>query len=205
MRECMGILLWCGLGLWGCASGAVQAFQWDPEDTEVRSGLNPPGAFASISDPMERSKAVFREMLKVIRHPRCSNCHPAGDRPLQGDGRPHQPLVVRGSTGFGAAAMGCGTCHGAEHFRNVPGNAVWHLAPVSMAWQDLPDAEICQQILDPARNGGRSHEELLEHMRHDPLVAYGWSPPEHLEPAPGDQETFGALVHGWLAAGAHCP
>ena len=41
--------------------------------------------FAGIADPAERSRALFAESGKVIPHPRCVNCHPAGDRPLQDD------------------------------------------------------------------------------------------------------------------------
>ena len=62
-----------------------------------RPKLKPPEDFAQIADQKERSLALFNEAAKVITHPRCVNCHPAGDRPLQGeDGHPHLPLVVRG-------------------------------------------------------------------------------------------------------------
>jgi len=38
--------------------------------------------------------------------PRCTNCHPAGDRPRQGDlSRLHQPPVTRGIGGHGLPAM----------------------------------------------------------------------------------------------------
>jgi hypothetical protein len=47
------------------------------------SNLRPPSAFSSISDPSERSRAIFAEVAKVLTHPRCLNCHPAGDRPTQ--------------------------------------------------------------------------------------------------------------------------
>src|SRR6266487_6383056 len=46
-----------------------------------------PAAFSSIQDLHERSVALFREAGKVIQHPRCINCHPAGDHALQGDDR----------------------------------------------------------------------------------------------------------------------
>ena len=41
--------------------------------------------FASIKNKKARSVALFQEAGKVIQHPRCVNCHPAGDRPLQTD------------------------------------------------------------------------------------------------------------------------
>ena len=64
---------------------AVSAAQPDPAKT-----LRSVQAFASIADEKERSLALFQEAGKVITHARCVNCHPAGDRPAQGDDRhPH--------------------------------------------------------------------------------------------------------------------
>ena len=36
-----------------------------------------------------------------------------------------------------------------------PGNPRWGLAPIEMAWQGKTVREICQQLKDPSRNGGR--------------------------------------------------
>ena len=33
----------------------------------------------------EKSLASFKQMLTVIKHPRCMNCHPSDDHPRQGD------------------------------------------------------------------------------------------------------------------------
>jgi hypothetical protein len=68
-------------------------------------------SFSSISDTGARSSAIFTELGKVLTHPRCLNCHPAGDRPHQGDtGRVHQPPVERGADGFGLPALRCPIC-----------------------------------------------------------------------------------------------
>jgi hypothetical protein len=42
-------------------------------------------SFASIADTDARSAALFTELGKVLTHPRRINCHPAADRPRQGD------------------------------------------------------------------------------------------------------------------------
>jgi hypothetical protein len=175
---------------------------------QVGRPLLPVGAFTSIADPAQRSMALFIEAGKVLQHPRCVNCHPAGDRPLQGeDGHPHQPWVRRGADGHGLAAMRCTTCHQAANYDAVgmPGHPNWHLAPASMAWQGKSLAEICAQVKDPARNGGHSLAEIVEHMAHDSLVGWGWSPGAGREPAPGTQEAFGALIKAWADTGAVCP
>ena len=54
-------------------------------------------AFSGIVDRAARSKALFLEAAKVLTDPRCMNCHPAGDHPLQGaDHHIHQPTAFRG-------------------------------------------------------------------------------------------------------------
>ena len=117
---------------------------------------------------------------RCCTHPRCVNCHPAGDRPLQGeDGHLHIPAVQRGDGGIGVAGLRCTTCHQTGQLRRrpaCPGNPQWHLAPIEMAWQGKSLAEICSQIKDPARNGGKSMAELVEHMAEDSLVGWGWAP-----------------------------
>ena len=79
--------------------------------------LATPESFASIDDAATRSAAFFTELGKVLTNPRCVNCHPAGDRPRQGElGRTHQPPVERGADGFGLPAMRCPICHQQANF-----------------------------------------------------------------------------------------
>jgi hypothetical protein len=170
--------------------------------------LRPVAAFASIAEPRARAVAVFLEMGKVLQHPRCVNCHPAGDRPLQTDSmRPHEPLVVRGADGHGAAGMRCETCHHMANYdpARVPGHPQWHLAPLAMAWEGKTLTEICEQIKDRARNGGKTLAQVVHHLGEDSLVGWGWAPGAGRTPAPGTQKEFGALAKAWADAGAHCP
>ena len=165
-------------------------------------------SFSSIADPAARSAAIFTELGKVLTHPRCLNCHPAGDRPRQGDtSRLHQPPVVRGADGFGLPAMRCPICHLQANFdpAGVPGNPIWHLAPREMAWEGKTLGEICAQIKDPARNGNRALAALIEHIGEDHLVGWAWAPGYGRQSAPGTQKQAGALVEAWVKTGAECP
>ena len=170
--------------------------------------LAPPQSFDTITDTTTRSAAIFTELGKVLTSPRCTNCHPASDRPRQGDqGRPHQPPVTRGPDGQGTASMRCASCHGAGNFAaaRMPGHPEWHLAPRSMAWEGRSIAEIREQIKDPARNGQRKVEDLLHHIGQDTLVGWAWAPGYGRTPAPGTQAEAGALVAAWIASGSACP
>jgi hypothetical protein len=165
-------------------------------------------SFDAIGDTAARSAALFTEAGKVLTHARCVNCHPAGDRPRQGDlRRLHQPPIARGEDGFGLPAMRCPICHQAANFEpgRVPGNRVWHLAPIEMAWEGKTLAEICAQIKDPARNGGRSLDEIVHHIGTDHLVGWAWTPGAGRQPAPGTQSETGALLDAWVNTGAVCP
>lgn len=164
------------------------------------------------ADAAARSAALFQEIGKVLTHPRCLNCHPVTGGPTQGDDmRPHQPPMVRGAADFGPVGMTCNTCHGTENVPyatqtgSIPGHDVWLLAPVSMGWQGLTLAEICAQLKDPARNGGRDLAAVLDHNAHDGLVGWGWEPGEGRTPAPGTQDLFGQLTQAWIDTGAACP
>ena len=177
--------------------------------------LRPLAEFDAIADETERSVALFEEVGKVIEHPRCLNCHPAGDVPTQGmDMHPHQPPVTRGEANFGVAGMECNTCHQAENVEiigqaeglaSIPGNPSWHLAPIEMAWVGKSLGAICEQIKDPERNGGMTMDDLIHHMAEDELVGWGWHPGKGREPVPGTQAEFGALFEAWVTTGAHCP
>jgi hypothetical protein len=176
--------------------------------SDQSDSLASPNSFASIADTAKRSAAMFVELGKALTHPRCVNCHPAGDRPRQGDtARLHQPPVERGADGHGLPAMRCSICHQQANFdpARVPGHPEWHLAPREMAWEGKTLAEICAQIKDPARNGGRSLEELVHHIGTDTLVGWAWAPGFGRQSAPGTQKQAGALVEAWVKTGAECP
>ena len=165
-------------------------------------------SFADIKDPARRSAALFTEAGKVLLSPRCVNCHPVSDRPLQGDtGRLHEPPVRRGADGHGVPAMRCTTCHTSSNYDAVgmPGDSHWALAPASMAWEGRSLRQICEQIKDPARNGGRKLSAVVEHMAKDSLVGWAWAPGNGRAPAPGTQASFGALIDAWARTGASCP
>jgi mono/diheme cytochrome c family protein len=170
--------------------------------------LRPAADFAGIADPARRSAALFTEAGKVLTHPRCVNCHPAGDAPLQGDdGRPHQQGVRRGADDLGSVGMQCYTCHQDANFdpAGVPGARLWQLAPPEMAWEGLTLTEICAQLKDPARNGGRDLAAVAHHLAEDALVGWGWAPGAGRTPVPGTQERFGELIAAWIETGAVCP
>ncbi|MFA6205439.1 MAG: Isoquinoline 1-oxidoreductase subunit [Methylocystis sp.] len=170
--------------------------------------LATPESFAAISDAAARSAALFAELGKVLTSPRCVNCHPAGDRPHQGElGRSHQPPVERGPDGRGLTAMRCPICHQDANFDpgRVPGHREWRLAPREMGWEGKTLGDICAQIKDQSRNGGRSLDALARHIGGDTLVGWAWSPGFGRQPAPGTQKEAGALVEAWINTGAVCP
>lgn len=74
-----------------------------------------------------------------------------------------------------------------------------------MAWQGKSVPEVCSQLKDLSRNGGRSLSQIQTHMATDTLVGWAWHPGEGRAPAPGTQAELGALIQAWIASGAHCP
>jgi hypothetical protein len=205
---------WSSLWIVGLGSAAALALSAAVAQTPPTSSqpLKTPAEFQTISNQTERSRAIFTEIGKVLTHPRCMNCHPAGDHPLQGaDYHEHRPPVWRGDTGhFGTNCAECHSehnvlLHEAASYKSIPGHPRWGLAPLEMAWQGKTIGEICRQLKDTARNGGRDLALLQEHIAKDDLVAWGWNPGTGREPAPGTQQAAGELVQAWIDSGAECP
>src|ERR1700687_418643 len=104
--------------------------------------------------------AAWEQVYSVLTHPRCINCHTATNYPQQGDDRHrHFVNVIRGPEGKGVAGLNCVSCHQDANADStgLPGAHDWHLAPLSMKWQDLNDkvlssAEICGAITDRSKN-----------------------------------------------------
>jgi len=82
------------------------------------------------------AREAFRSAYTVLMHPRCMNCHPAGDQPLQGDdSHVHIQNVKRGATGHGKYGMKCDTCHQDTNLAGAnmpPGVHDWHMPLPSM-------------------------------------------------------------------------
>ena len=195
-----------------CAAVCVLAVAAIPLAAGDTVQLKPVSAFAGIADQSSRSAALFGEAAKVITSPRCMNCHPATRQPTQGDDRhAHVPMMFGGPQDRGVAGMPCRSCHMPANeptlasIKTVPGHPDWRLAPASMAWQGKSVREICLQIKDPARNGGRSLADIHEHLATDTLVGWAFNPGEGRAPAPGTQVQMAALIDAWIATGATCP
>ena len=159
-------------------------------------------------DATATAKADFLEMSRVLLAPRCSNCHPAGDAPLQTDQAVrHAMNVTRTSAKSG---LPCATCHPTQNSDFVggpPGVPGWNLPPdeAPMVFVGKTPTELCEQLKDGARNGHRTLHDLDEHMGHDPLVLWAWNPGPGRSLPPMTHEAFAAHVRRWVAAGGPCP
>ncbi len=199
----VALLLLLGIGINFNGATAKKA----PVKTNIVTTPPPP---VPHPDP---SIAAFQEMMKVVAHKRCVNCHPAGDRPHQGeDSHVHNFGVQRGEDGHGTVALKCSTCHQKENndFSGVPGAPHWHLAPRSMGWEGLSHREIALAMTDTEKNGGRSIEEIAKHLTEDPLVLWAFEPGLNHEGVPREKppiskEAYIEAVKKWVETGAKIP
>lgn len=173
-------------------------------------------ACAPRATPEQTAQAVaaFATVEQVFQHPRCSNCHIPGDRPLQFDAQtPHMMDVVRGPDGKGAAGLPCSTCHGdrnppASYGPHAPPGAPhWGLPPPErkMAWIGVPAKQLCEMLKDRGRNGDRDFAALIKHVDEDELVLWGWHPGGERAPVPVPHDRFVAAFRTWADAGGPCP
>lgn len=173
----------------------------------VTLGANEPARNATP----EEGKRAFVDVARVLQSPRCMNCHPAGDAPLQTDqSHPHAMNVSRTST---EAGLPCATCHRDRNSEALgikggpPGAPRWGLPPkdMPMVFEKVPLTALCEQLKDPARNGHKDLAALLEHVAADPLVLWGWNPGGKRTLPPLSHAAFVAAFETWLASGTACP
>lgn len=156
------------------------------------------------------SLAAFGQVYKVLMSPRCMNCHPAGDVPLQGDdSQLHTMAPKRGKDGHGVYAMKCSNCHQPENtpgLHTPPGNPKWGLPPadMKMVFEGKTPRELALQIMDYKQNGHKNREQLLEHAR-DTLVKAGWNMGEGRVPPPLTYDAFVKAWDTWIEKGAYAP
>jgi hypothetical protein len=171
-----------------------------------------PGSAQSRDDAGAR--ASFLEAYKVFMHPRCVNCHPAGDAPL------------RGADGQGVFAVKCGNCHQAQNqpgLHTPPGAPYplqdgaedqahrgeprWRMpsAATPMVFEKRTPRQLCRQLLDPRQNGRLPPEQLVHHVNHDPLVLWRWNPGDGRSAPPLSHAEFVQRVREWVDKGCACP
>jgi hypothetical protein len=182
----------------------------------------PPESQQSASRKMVTTRtdglAAWQQVYSVLTHPRCINCHTATNYPQQGDDRHrHFANVVRGPEDKGVPALQCVTCHQDANADStgVPGAHDWHLAPLSMKWQDMNDkvlssAEICTTITDQSKNNNRDGATLLKHHTEEPLVLWAFQPSRRIDGSmrtlpPLTHAEFVTATHKWVEAGMPCP
>jgi len=188
--------------------GIVLGFTHESSNTHTNDTTTPRN-----NDTTTQENEPFDKMMQVLTHKRCVNCHPAGDRPRQGeDSHYHNFGVQRGDKNHGIAALKCEACHHEENndYSGVPGAPEWSLAPLAMQWEGLSRVEIAKSMLDPKINGGRNLEEIVEHLTEHALVLWAWEPgvdsegnPREKPPVPKDE--YIAAVKEWAASGAVIP
>ncbi len=174
----------------------------DATDSEARS--------ESYKKDSIQSVKAFLEVYKVLMSPRCMNCHPAGDVPLQGeDSHLHAMSPQRGKDGKGVFAMKCSNCHQASNtpgLHTPPGHPDWHLPPadMKMVFEGRTPHQLAKQLMDPNQNGRKTKEQLLAHAN-DGLVLAAWNPGEGRSTPPMSHEAFSKAWNTWIKKGGFAP
>lgn len=179
------------------------------------------GENVSIDPPEAASRdeglAAFERIYEVASHPRCSNCHVGADNlpmwsgPSYGKTRAHGMNINAGESRIGAETLPCSTCHAySETPNDIPHAApqvamTWMLPPAEAEWFGKSATEICDQLRDPERNGGRDMLELAAHLDHDLILHWAWSPGGGREPAPYSLQEHVNDILIWGVAGMPCP
>lgn len=185
-----------------------------PVSAESTDIVIAPAEAGTIS--IEQDLEAWDRVYEVTSHPRCSNCHvgpserPMWSGPAYRKAKPHGMNVKAGESRIGAETIQCSTCHAyREGSNDIPHAAPqvamnWQLAPVEADWFGKSSEEICTQLRDPTRNGGRTMIELAEHLDHDLILHWAWSPGGGRESAPYSLREHIDDLLVWGVAGFPC-
>ena len=203
LRAILFVLIACA---WSASALTGAASRDEPQKTNAGGSTQAEGL------------AAWQQVYAVLTHPRCINCHTATNYPQQGDDRHrHFANVVRGPTGEGVSGQQCVTCHQEANADStgVPGAHDWHLAPLSMQWQDrnakiLSSTDVCKAVTDRSRNNNLDGAGLLKHHEKEPLVLWAFQPGRGIDGSmrtlpPLTHEQFVAATRTWVDAGTPCP
>ena len=175
----------------------------------------PPEGSVSRADGLE----AWGRIYEVTSSPRCSNCHVGADNVPMWSGpsyganpRPHGMNINAGDSRIGAEYVQCSSCHAWREeadLNDMPHAAPqvaadWRLAPVEAEWFGKTSVEVCEQLRDPERNGGRGYEDLARHLDHDVILHWAWNPGGGREPAPYSLQNHVNDVLIWGVAGMPC-
>jgi hypothetical protein len=154
-------------------------------------------------------EAAFGDVALVLLSPRCRNCHPSGDAPLQGEAhpKPHAMNLRRASP---KAGLGCAACHRESndpHLGGPPGAHGWALPPdaMPMIFEGRSPKQLCLQLKDPKMTGGRDLAAIREHVASDALVRWAWAPGPGRATPKITQAALLKSLDAWIALGAPCP
>jgi len=181
----------------------------------------------TIAPPVEGSVTreagldAWSRIYEVTSHPRCANCHTgASDRPMwsgpsYGATRVHGMNIRAGESRMGIEYLPCATCHTTKDRDWQNANAVPHAAPrVAMGWALAPPEahwfgrssdQICAQLRNPDENGDRDAVGLAQHLGHDLILHWAWTPGGGRQPAPYSLQEHVDDILAWGSAGMPCP
>ena len=177
------------------------------EETTTNELTEPDGSLEQV----QQGISAFQDVYEVLQHPRCLNCHPNGDAPLQTDASiPHAMNVTRASVDAG---LQCAACHQVQNSETYgveggpPGAPNWHLPEKEMPliFEGRTVAELCRQLKDPSQNGHKTLDQLYLHVAYDPLVLWGWEPGGDRTKPSLPHEKFSLQFKTWVDAGGPCP
>lgn len=207
-----GLIVAAALALPLLASAAPDAPAAPADGAAAAEGAAPAApAPPATPEQIAEGKAAFGTVYQVLMSPRCMNCHPTGDRPLQTDASvPHVMNISRTSEKNGLA---CATCHQETNSDTLgsiggpPGAPHWHLPPedVPMVFEGHTPASLCAQLKDPSKTGDRDLDKLVHHVANDALVLWGWKPGAGRTVPPVPHDEFVAAMTAWAKAGGPCP
>jgi hypothetical protein len=74
-----------------------------------------------------------------------------------------------------------------------------------LVFEGKSPSELARQFLDPKKNGGKTLEELIQHVTQDSLIIGCWEPGDGRTKPPVSHSEFARRFREWVEKGAAVP
>lgn len=205
-RVARGAILLNALCVFGCTGDQADDVMRQLE-TNMTRGATPALSVRSGECPLSsarKRKAVdaFKQLMPVITHPRCSNCH-GGINVFDASAKEtHVGGQITSKDGHPITANETKYCDGCHDYDDTEAgkSSPWRLAPFVFAGRS--QAEICTQFQLFSRGNA---DEILDHLSIDPLIEAGFEGKRgnstlDPEPPPMGRAMFVSKARAWLEA-----
>src|SRR5262245_58258206 len=140
--------------------------------TTLAPGRSPVSTASAQGQAAREPLDYFHELMQVLTHDRCINCHGEVDPFTSRDHAGGLIDSAESCTKAGCHTQADNTNQAAEDDWKLAPTAVWFVKPTTTGFVRKTEKELCEQMADRVAN--RGNQEFIDHLQSDFLIDLGF-------------------------------